>query len=104
MSINLDHFETLEELEKHLIMWVKEEDPFSFNRYLNQEDVLKIVQMLIKSNFEIERLNNIIKEVREYIKQRIEEVEEQELNYVEYKVEEYIEEQNKLLKILDKGE
>lgn len=60
MRIDLDHFETIEELERDLIAWIKEEDIYSFDRYLNKEDVLKIVQLLIKKE-------NIIKEVRKYI-------------------------------------
>lgn len=60
MKIDLDHFETLEELERDLIVWIKEEDLYAFDRYLNKEDILKIVQLLIKKE-------NIIKEVREYI-------------------------------------
>ena len=48
MRIDLDHFETIEELERDLIVWIKEEDIYSFDRYLNKEDVLKIVQLLIK--------------------------------------------------------
>ena len=98
MNIDLDHYETLEELEQDLISWIKEEDIYSFDRYLNKEDVLKIVQMLIRSNLEIKRLTelcnkyeeehkttfetwqkdikeneqlrSIIKEVREYIQDR----------------------------------
>ena len=60
MKIVLDHFKTIEELEKDLISWVKDEDIYSFERYLNKEDVLKIVELLIKKD-------NIIKEVREYV-------------------------------------
>ena len=90
MKIDLDHFETIEELERDLIAWIKEEDLYSFDRYLNKEDILKIVQILIKKE-------NIIKEVREYItNQRLHKFQDTTggLTYNE----------RKLLEILDKGE
>ena len=56
------------------------------------KDIPEVVEAMEKASKEIERLNNIIKEVREYIKSmKIWDIEQEE-------------DMKKLLEILDKGE
>lgn len=57
MKIESDHFKTLEELIKSIKVWVREEDIY-YDRWFGLNELNILVN-------EIERLNNIINELKE---------------------------------------
>lgn len=73
----------------------------SFDEFLKQDEADKY-NILQECNAIIQQKENIIKEVREEIKDRIER--NKDISYIEITNKAYVREQEELLEILDKGE
>ena len=76
--------------------------PYNWDYTIRVKTKEETMKCLKETQNQLQQKENIIKEVREKIEKRINEVDE--LLWVEMKKEDYIEEQLEFLEILDKGE
>ena len=82
----------------------KEIERLQHNQEVSTKWEIKLTQKNTKLKEENKRLHSIIKEARKLTKERIDEVEDMKISYVEMSSKAYIKEQQELLEILDKVE